>query len=161
MTYVTDLSKRGTYINKKIIGLGNSYPILPGEFIGICGPATQFSYRFELIKKNDSATTESMSESELIFDFESARNENMDPNQSEKNEVPLPSKDFNDEQNTLPPKANEPMRQSRSRDKNPIFSPRTTRSKSSKKTKPNANSRSTRSTSNKRSHSEKSASCNK
>ena len=154
MTYVTDLSKRGTYINKKIIGLGNSYPILDGEFIGICGPATQFSYRFELIKKNDSATTESMSESEPIFDFESARNDNMDQNQSEKNEVPLPSKDFNDEQNTLPPKANEPMRQSRSRDKNPIFSPRTTRSKSNKKTKADTNSRSTRSTSNKRSHSE-------
>ena len=94
MTYVTDLSKRGTFINKKIIGLGNSYPILSGEFIGICGPATQFSYRFELIKKNDSATTESMSESEPIFDFESEMNENMD--QSEKNVVPLSNKDFSD-----------------------------------------------------------------
>ena len=147
---MTDLSKRGTFINKKIIGLGNSYPILSGEFIGICGPATQFSYRFELIKKNDSATTESMSESEPIFNFESGMNENMD--QSEKNEVPLSSKDFSNEQNTLPPKAD--LRQSRSRNKNPIFSPRTTRSKSSKKTKADANSRSTRSTSNKRSHSE-------
>ena len=77
-------------------------------------------------------------------------NENMD--QSEKNEVPLSSKDYSNEQNTLPPKAD--LRQSRSRNKNPIFSPRTTRSKSSKKTKADANSRSTRSTSNKRSHSE-------
>lgn len=107
MTFVTDLSKRGTYINKKIIGFENSYPILHGEFIGITEPATEFSYKFELIKKNkdDTATTESRSDSESIFNFESAGNESMDQNESENNEVPLPSKDSSDAQN--PSKAEE------------------------------------------------------
>ena len=104
MTFVTDLSKRGTYINKKIIGFENSYPILHGEFIGITEPATEFSYKFELIKKNkdDTATTESRSDSESIFNFESAGNEDYE---SENNEVPLPSKDSSDAQN--PSKAEE------------------------------------------------------
>ena len=104
MTFVTDLSKRGTYINKKIIGFENSYPILHGEFIGITEPATEFSYKFELIKKNkdDTATTESRSDSESIFNFESAGNEGYE---SENNEVPLPSKDSSDAQN--PSKAEE------------------------------------------------------
>ena len=130
MTYVTDLSKRGTYINKKIIGLGNSYPILDGEFIGITASATERSYKFELVNKNknDSATTESLSES----DFESGNNK--------ENLFEGPIKDSSGIQN--PSKAEE--------EQNIDFSPRITRSKSNKNTKTDNNLKSTRSTSSKR-----------
>ena len=79
----------------------------------------------------------------------------MDQNESENNEVPLPSKDSSDAKN--PSKAEESLRQNRPREKKKKnFSPRATRSKSSKQPESNANSRSTRSTSNKRTHPEKS-----
>jgi hypothetical protein len=130
MTYLTDLSKRGTYINKKIIGLGNSYPILDGEYIGITAPATERSYKFELVdkNKNDSTTTESLSES----DFESGNNK--------ENLFEGPIKDSSGIQN--PSKAEE--------EQNIDFSPRITRSKSNKNTKTDNNLKSTRSTSSKR-----------